>query len=709
MTDYNIKIKNCNNIKDGDLTIKENYLNIKYGMNGIGKSTLSNAILLSSQGKQLDELKPFGSDDTSVPDIKIDKKFSHVEVFNEAFVNDIVFKESTVIANAFDVFVRTPEYERCREDLNNKLSILKSALSNNKEILDFQENIDSFNKNYFELSKNGKYLNQTKYLKAILKKNNIYSVPKELQIFSDFFSDKSICIDWIDWKSKGQKYNTKGICPFCGQNLENTFSDQSRAFNSNYKKLEVKNLNEVLENFEKLHPYINEDYFQKVVECIKENKSDADIKLILGKFYVEYKYIQKKLSDLHQFGNIVQDIDVTKIDEELKKLRFDNAIFEYFSTSLLQRILLHINDLIDEIILISNDLKKSISILKNNLQKTIKQAKDEINDFLKTSGIPYELKLDLSENDNDDAIASLVYVKDKNIDVFNIKSHLSWGERNAFALILFMYYSLSQNADLIVLDDPVSSFDINKKYAIIHKLFPKKMNNSEKSFANKTVLMLTHDFEPVIDLYSIRGVNINYVDAKYLKNHNGILNESIIQKESVKPVTEILTEIVLDDSVQIVCRVAILRKLYEHLGKDRNKDAYDVLSNLEHGRNECQYYDGKKMEKESIEYGFSKIEKYIKDFDYSYLHDNFFNVAKIVNLYHTEINNYYKILYFREILELDNTIKAKLDNVLIKFINESFHIENDYSYYLDFRKYDIVPDHIIKSVNEFMDTYKTTI
>ena len=42
--------------------------------------------------------------------------------------------------------------------------------------------------------------------------------------------------------------------------------------------------------------------------------------------------------------------------------------------------------------------------------------------------------------------------------------HLSFGEKNAFALVLFMYQSLADKADLIVLDDPISSFDKNKKH-----------------------------------------------------------------------------------------------------------------------------------------------------------------------------------------------------------------------------------------------------
>ena len=39
-----IDIKNCNNIDNAKIEIKENRLNIKYAINGIGKSTISSAI-----------------------------------------------------------------------------------------------------------------------------------------------------------------------------------------------------------------------------------------------------------------------------------------------------------------------------------------------------------------------------------------------------------------------------------------------------------------------------------------------------------------------------------------------------------------------------------------------------------------------------------------------------------------------------------------
>ena len=87
VAEVKITIENCNNISKGVISLEEEKLNIRYGMNGTGKSTLSTAILLFSQGKSMDDLKPFGSDDEVIPKISIDGDIQSVRVFNEEFVN----------------------------------------------------------------------------------------------------------------------------------------------------------------------------------------------------------------------------------------------------------------------------------------------------------------------------------------------------------------------------------------------------------------------------------------------------------------------------------------------------------------------------------------------------------------------------------------------------------------------------------------------
>ncbi len=50
MPDHIILIKNCNNIQSAEISLSENTLNIKFGYNGTGKSTIGEAIRLKMEG-----------------------------------------------------------------------------------------------------------------------------------------------------------------------------------------------------------------------------------------------------------------------------------------------------------------------------------------------------------------------------------------------------------------------------------------------------------------------------------------------------------------------------------------------------------------------------------------------------------------------------------------------------------------------------------
>ena len=115
----NIEIRNCNNIKEAKISIEKSSLNIKYGMNGAGKSTIAKAI---ANKELLEELKTFGSD--LEPEISISENLKKVEIFNNDFINRITFNGSEVIENGFEVFVKTEEYDKKRKELTDILNKL---------------------------------------------------------------------------------------------------------------------------------------------------------------------------------------------------------------------------------------------------------------------------------------------------------------------------------------------------------------------------------------------------------------------------------------------------------------------------------------------------------------------------------------------------------------------------------------------------------
>lgn len=90
MCSSTVEIENCNCISKAKLIIKKNSLNLKYGPNGTGKSTISKAICaqISNKIDELNKLKLFN--ETNNPSVKCDD-FKSVKVFNEDYVNSYLF------------------------------------------------------------------------------------------------------------------------------------------------------------------------------------------------------------------------------------------------------------------------------------------------------------------------------------------------------------------------------------------------------------------------------------------------------------------------------------------------------------------------------------------------------------------------------------------------------------------------------------------
>lgn len=108
---------------------------------------------------------------------------------------------------------------------------------------------------------------------------------------------------------------------------------------------------------------------------------------------------------------------------------------------------------------------------------------------------------------------------------------------------------------------------------------------------------------------------------------------------------------------------------------------------------------------EEVAKGIAKIQKYVLDFDYDNLKNKVFSVEGIKNLYLNESNAYFKVQLFRVICELADSNKLRissLDQGWYKFIDETYHIDNDYLHYLDVSKFNIVPSYISEKVDEMM-------
>lgn len=700
---YTVKLKNCGNIVDGTISIEESKLNIKHGINGTGKSTISKGLKIKHTGN-LSELQSFYSDE--MPEIEVDSEIGEVLVFDEEFVNQIVFVDDEVIGNSFEVFLKTDNYEDTKKRLEERVGRIHKILVSDEQIIRLRQLVNSVNSKFSTTATGA--LAARGMLKSIINRQSAV-IPDELCQYETFIKNKDINIPWIDWKGKGDQFDIADKCPYCAELIDREQQDIKKdVFKNTYSKSDAQNLADMLGFLEDLQDYLNEEKYSTLVRCVKENVDSERIKMLFTSLCNEFGMILDRYNRIDEFGRrkiIIADIG--ELDKTIELMRFPVEDFAFFTSDEVKDVFAKTNALVDQLLYELLDIKKEMGELKAVLKATVAESQKDINEFLKIAGIHYEIMIEAEDEENSKTILRQLYSENPT-EVPEIKKHLSWGEKNAFSLILFMYWAMRRNPGLIILDDPISSFDSNKKYALIHRLFMNTDNPNKVSFYNKTVLMLTHDFEPITDFVVVKKINQDKVSAAYIWNRNGRLYEKEISGDNdIIMIQTECEEIAKDVSINRIVRIAFLRKLSElNQRKGSWEEVYQILSSLIHGKTAMKKIGNNnyvEMSCEEIERGTELIRNYILDFSYENELANVFNADCIKELYQNEGNGYYKMVLFRELTELCPEIKPQpRDDGWFKYVDETYHIENDNLHYLDIRKFEIVPDYIIEMVDSFM-------
>ena len=679
-----IKIENCNNIKECDLEIQEGKLNIKYGINGTGKSTISNVIKGSIES-DLSAFKPFKSSDDVIPSITyVDNPINSVLIYNEDYVNQYLFiSQDNIHENSFEVFAKVPDYDNKIAEINAKLDKVKMSINSNEKIDELISIYNQIDKEIKIISSNK--LGNSGVIRSLSNGNKIINIPDEIKNYSPFLKS-SLKIKWYDWYSKGfDFYNEQ--CPFCTTGIKNLVKEKELVDNL-FVKNDVTHISTTSELIDKLSDSTNtkKDELLKSILNDPQKISDESKKELL-EFKLEFANIIDKL----QFLKNLSYLSINKLDDIEKILnesKFDlNTIF-YFNSDSMKKIFEDINNSIDEVLENIIDIKKATGILNTEIKGYIKENENKINEFLNSVGMSYQVEI-TREN---------IRLKYINSDIIvEPKTHLSWGEKNCFALALFLFDCLAKEPELIILDDPVSSFDTNKKYGIMHYLFKEK-----KSLKNKTVLMFSHDIEPIINFYKKDRTIPTNVAAYCLSNRNNIVEEKIITTDKLCSVIDQCEEIARDSDSNIVSRLINCRRLFEL--QSNYEYAYDILSSLFHNNLKITKLNGYELTEKEIENGLSSINLYIEGFDYDNLRNKFNNFEEMKQLYYNAKSNYEKIEIFRIINDYFSLNGS--DNNIMKFINETYHIENSFIYQLDPYDYDCVPNYIVLACDQILNQVK---
>ena len=692
-----IEIKNCNNIEYGKIEITKNKLNIKFGINGTGKSTITKALQYSVESPEnLSELIPFklrSSDLEIIPEISTSEVINSILIFNEEYLNQFLFKEDELISNSYEIFIKTPEYQNLTGQIEQLLSDVKKVFSENEDldviISDFENLSKSFTTTQTGLSKT------SALYKGLKEGNKITHVPDALKGYSKLIKDKN-CVSWLDWQNKGEQFlEISDDCPYC-TSATGDKKETIKSVSTYYNKTVVKNFNVIIDALKNLGEYFSPDA-NSTLKTITEKQTgleDSEMNYIV----VVKQQIDDLLLKLKSLKGIspISFSAEEKVEERLKDLKINIELFDRLKAEKTIEIVKSLNESLDAVLEKVGFLQGEVSKQKNLVKNLIEKHQKSINSFLSNAG--YKYTVEIITNESGDYKLLLRHI-DSNETINGGKQFLSFGEKNAFSLVLFMYEALHKKPDLIVLDDPISSFDKSKKYAIMHMLFRGK---GADCLLNKTVLMLTHDLDPIIDTVKVLKEFNNLSVASFLSTKNGFLSESKIRKGNLLSFAQICKK-TIDSNIDDIVKLIYLRRHFEIIDDLGNE--YEVLSNLFHKREKEDCKDHRKeigndaLSEPDFNNGVANIKEIVLDFDYDSTVAKIKDVEYLKELYINASNSYMKLNTFR--LIYDENLN-QIPNVLRKFINETYHIENELICQLDPNDFNMIPDFIIEDCDRFV-------
>ena len=691
LADYAISVKNCNSIDDARISLRRSALNIKFGPNGIGKSTIARALVSHSRGDgSLTELLPFkyrSDGDHPGPTVEGADDIQKVLVFDESYVSQFVFQRDEVLKNSFEIFINTDEYKQGLDEIQSMFQQLKGTFSQ----AEFEEAVADFTdlRDAFGVTNSGGIAKTSRGFKALGMGGKLKNIPEPLKGYEGFLQSDNPA-GWITWQAKGKEFlNLSDNCPFCS--TSSVDKETAKKVSEEYESAAVKNMTAIRSVIDRLGGYFEPSY---LVRLNALTTSIVDLSPEGSQFLAglrgQIEIFLSKLTSLRGLSfHALQDAD--DIDYVLRSLKIDLSLLDGLNSEGTRLVVDLINEKIDEVAAQINEIRRRIGVQKTRIARLIKENQDGINDFLSSAGYQYSVLIEL----NGESYRMILQHNDSPGHLETASQHLSYGEKNAFALVLFMHHVRWDKPDLVVLDDPVSSFDKTKKFAILHQLF-----HGKESIRGFTSLLLTHDIEPAIDI--VRTATSQQFSAArpvvhFLSGRSGVVSEKPIEGSDISTFSEICDsniESSTDDAIKCI----YLRRRFEVHG-NRGLE-YDLLSSLLHLR-EVPARKGEEgnllpLDAEEVAAATRIIETYIPDFDYSRIVGELRNPVALRLKFETTSVGYEKLQLFRILSELDPD-GMKSESSIKKFVNESFHIENEYVMQLNPREFDTVPQYVIEA------------
>lgn len=697
-SDYKITIRDCNSIAEASIVLRPNALNIKYGPNGIGKSTIAKALRYRAEGEaKLEQLTPFihrADKNGPRPSVTGADEITHVMTFDDQYVSGFVFKRDEVLENSFEVFINTEDFQDGIAQIESLFEALKQTFD---EEVEFNEALTGFRdlKDAFNVTKNGAMAKTSKGFKALAVGGKLDNVPEHFHGYKSFIQSGNPA-GWITWQAKGKEYlELSDNCPFCS--VESVDKETAARVSQEYETTAVRNMTQLRDVIERLGDYFETNELQNLKAATGSLSGvSPEQENFLVNLRGQIETLLNKLSDIQtlSFHALREEENLAAFLSDLKiHVQFLPALRSEKTTSVATLI----NEKLDEVAAKIGEVQGRINTQKARVAKLIKKNQEEVNAFLRSAGYRYTVRIVPTE---DTYRMLLDHVDAPGQHIQDAGSHLSYGEKNAFAMVLFMHDVQHQKPDLVVLDDPVSSFDKTKKFAIINELF-----RGKNTLRDTTTLLLTHDIEPAIDMVRV-GTKGLFTAAEpvvhFLSGRGGTVTEKPIEPNDLLTFTKVCEENIASASSSII-KCIYLRRLYEVHGTV--DEGYELLSNLFHGRDVPIFKPTDDpdvpMSPAEVAMATTEIQKHIPDFNYAGLVAELKTEGSLKARFEDTTVGYEKVQLFRIMTDLDPDL-PKGDAVFTKFVNTTYHIENEYVLQLNPREFDAVPEFVINRCTELL-------
>lgn len=719
---YSIELKNCRNISSidgGSIRIVRNHLNVFYGKNGTGKTTLCRAIRYAAgeESYPLATLESFdyreSGDPGLLPVVNATGRIKNLLVFDDKWIQDHCFVASTIHKDAFELYVRDEAVRKLEKKRRDKIGWLKSVLGR-AEVLEMQSVLQDLLKSLGRTKNNGGFAASAPIAKAFKAGSPIEPVPSFLRPVLKGYTGVEKAA-WLQWHKGRPTTADERLCPYCGIEDEARLR-QCQDYDESHSGTAVAQWEKIARAYENYSHCLSRGNAALLRRVVGNRKAPDKSQLqALASFSENVKRASDAIEAIGNSLDKESNIDAVQLINELKaeSAKLDSCtLFLKTKNGMLTsqgKALKWIHDSIDRLVKTQTELDTICAALVAQVRANISGHEKEINAFLEECGYRYKIEIECSIPSSDAKI--LLKPSVCSVEITEPMETLSYGEQNALALMLFMHEAVKKPNGVYILDDPISSFDFDKRFGVLYALFSSKSTLFNSNLCGKTVIVMTHDPLVLSDLIGIQmpGVKASGVNGSYLSvDKTGQLVCTALDGQALVPYTQLLYKEIqrcrerprIFGYVRIRQYCELLRHDTEER-KTRYAWTFSLLSDLIHGRNrqETLDYHGWSVPDNRKVAMCENLIKSLTGWDLDYWAEiDFYSdcMDHLLELYSDRgLASEDKLLLVRLMLERDHTL---LDgsSIMKRFADEACHMGGSYLRQLDGKKYDQVPFYVIE-------------